>query len=85
MDVEHNVLAGGEVSRPEWLAFETTLQHDGDLAVDGLGVRDDGFEVLEHPCGAGVGEGGGGSEMGEVVVVDGFVDGSEGVGLWGVG
>lgn len=81
--IERNVFARVEVRRPERLAFETALQQHGDLTVYGFDVRDDGFEVLQNPGGAGVGQGGGRAKFGEVGVVGGFVDWGERVGLWG--
>jgi hypothetical protein len=82
MHVEHDVGAVGKVAGPERLALEAALEHDGDFAVHGFGVRDNGFKVFEDPGCAVVGEGCWGAEFGEVMVVDWLVDGGKGVGLW---
>lgn len=83
VNIEDEVCICWKLRKPVVWVFEASLQHDGDARVDFLDVVEDGVEVFGDPCSAFVGEDGRSAEEGHVllVVVGGFVDGCEGVGV----
>lgn len=84
MRVEDEVRTRGEVTFPVLRVLETTLEHDGDVGVHRFDPLNHSPDVLEDPGGAVVRQGEGRAEDDHVgVVVGGFVDGLEGVGLRG--
>ena len=66
---------------PVHLCLETSLEHDWDLGVYCLDMGNDFFDVFQQPLGTMFCEGGGGSEVREVVVIRWFVDRLDGVGI----